>query len=239
MMGTFAPLPLRRSATMVSHILLVVTVLAATVLAQGSPVPSPTEPTVFCNICPNGAQAMGTGSIGGSSCQDLDLQGRNSEFTFLQCLDVQNGAARGDDPCGCGLVGPTNRTFKIERRICVPPSLICVAVGSVFGCFSSFVCVCLCTGNCSLFPCRFSHFSSRHTELSSLHDMPTNLHCTFEITKSNRPHCRSNKSSNSRPHTCPDGEAIPLSYLWVRGNNNGTYQSSVHGGRYPSHMRTG
>ena len=76
-----------------------------------APVPSPTEPTLFCNICPNGAQAMGTGSIGGSSCQDLDRQGRNSELTFLQCLDVQNGAARSDDPCGCGLLHPTPSTF--------------------------------------------------------------------------------------------------------------------------------
>mmetsp|Transcript_26831 Transcript_26831/g.63993 ORF Transcript_26831/g.63993 Transcript_26831/m.63993 type:complete len:666 (+) Transcript_26831:376-2373(+) len=72
-----------------------------------APVPSPTEPTLFCNICPNGAQAMGTGSVGGSSCQDLDMQGRASEFTFLQCLDIQNGAARSDDPCGCGLLHPT------------------------------------------------------------------------------------------------------------------------------------
>lgn len=65
--------------------------------------------TVFCNICPNGEQAMGTGSVGGRLCLDLDILGRAEQLTFLECLDIQNGASIPTDPCGCGLLHPTPR----------------------------------------------------------------------------------------------------------------------------------
>lgn len=75
------------------------------------PTPQPTEEKVFCLICKTGTMTMGTGSISGSLCQDLDMMGRESMFTQERCVELQTRAAQPDDPCGCH---PTPGTSPIH-----------------------------------------------------------------------------------------------------------------------------
>mmetsp|Transcript_44881 Transcript_44881/g.108924 ORF Transcript_44881/g.108924 Transcript_44881/m.108924 type:complete len:867 (+) Transcript_44881:369-2969(+) len=72
------------------------------VSALNFPTPQPTEQEgVFCLICKGGDMSMGTGSISGFLCQDLDMMGRERMFTQERCVELQTRAAQDDDPCGC------------------------------------------------------------------------------------------------------------------------------------------
>mmetsp|Transcript_39363 Transcript_39363/g.95211 ORF Transcript_39363/g.95211 Transcript_39363/m.95211 type:complete len:780 (+) Transcript_39363:297-2636(+) len=76
----------------------------APVKTIGTPTTAPptvAPETVYCLICPEGTMAMGTGSVGGMQCQDVDMMGRNRELTENECLAAQTRAAQEDDPCEC------------------------------------------------------------------------------------------------------------------------------------------
>lgn len=109
----------------------------APVKAPLSPAPTDAPETVFCLICPEGTRAMGTGSIGGMQCQDVDMMGRNSELTESECLAAQTRAAQEDDPCLC--MPMTAGTFCLVdyflsicaimmSTLCVPVVRLCVPV---------------------------------------------------------------------------------------------------------------
>ena len=69
---------------------------------DATPSPSAAPETVFCTVCFNGQPASGSGSIGGTLCQDLDTQGRADAFTSEECLIIQTAAATAeDDNCEC------------------------------------------------------------------------------------------------------------------------------------------
>jgi hypothetical protein len=73
----------------------------APVMSPVTHAPTAAPETVFCLVCPMGQMTMGTGSLGGMQCQDVDMMGRNSELTESECLAAQIRAAQEDDPCGC------------------------------------------------------------------------------------------------------------------------------------------
>jgi hypothetical protein len=57
---------------------------------------------VFCTVCSNGNVVVGSGSIGGRLCQDLDAEGRSDLYTREECNIIQSAASvAADDPCGC------------------------------------------------------------------------------------------------------------------------------------------
>ena len=93
------------------------------VTALNFPTPQPTdEPGVFCLICKGGDMSMGTGSISGFLCQDLDMMGRERMFDQERCVELQTRAAQDDDPCGCHPSTPSTYMIFLfeggEKRMC-------------------------------------------------------------------------------------------------------------------------
>ena len=69
-----------------------------------SSAPSVGEPKVFCTACFSGEPTFETDAVGGVQCGELDARGRNSEFTSMECLEVQTAVAAAiGDPCMCGV----------------------------------------------------------------------------------------------------------------------------------------
>jgi hypothetical protein len=60
-------------------------------------------PTInpYCPVCINGNRAMGSQSIGGLQCQQIDNIGRARQWTAGECTWYQGLANSPDDPCEC------------------------------------------------------------------------------------------------------------------------------------------
>ena len=60
--------------------------------------------------------SMGTGSISGFLCQDLDMMGRERMFDQERCVELQTRAAQEDDPCGCHPSTPSKCCITEKKK---------------------------------------------------------------------------------------------------------------------------